>query len=82
MINKNDCTCISELFTDCVHVITPLMKSLLIQIFVTCDFTVETADLIWEINKWTQGKQTNGYKENSTLLNNCRETDTCIQNAI
>lgn len=27
-------------------------------------------------------KQTNGYKENSKLLNNCRETDTCIQNAI
>lgn len=27
-------------------------------------------------------KQTNGYKENSKLLNNCRETDICIQNAI
>lgn len=46
LINENYCTSISELFTDCVHVITPLMKSLLIQIFVTCDFTVETAYLI------------------------------------
>lgn len=55
------------------------MKSLLVQLILTCDFTVEKAYLVWEIKSELGNKQKK-YKENSKLLNNCKEAN--IQNAI